>query len=51
VAREISQLLGRVFAQRHPDGHLDLEAVEMALRSARLSSAAMIAARSKLAPR
>ncbi len=34
VAREINQLLGRLFAQRGRDGRLDLEAVEMALRSA-----------------
>jgi len=34
VAREINQLLGRLFAQRGQDGRLDLEAVEMAMRSA-----------------
>ena len=34
VAREITQLLGRIFAQRSQDGRLDLEAVEMAMRSA-----------------
>jgi hypothetical protein len=34
VAREISQLLGRIFAQRGKDGRIDLEAVEMAMRSA-----------------
>jgi len=34
VAREINQLLGRIFAQRGPGGRLDLEAVEMAMRSA-----------------
>jgi hypothetical protein len=34
VAREINQLLGRIFAQRGKDGRLDLEAVEMAMRSA-----------------
>ena len=34
VAREINQLLGRIFAQRHQDGRTDLEAVEMAMRSA-----------------
>ena len=34
MAREIDQLLGRVFAQRHKDGRTDLEAIEMAMRSA-----------------
>jgi hypothetical protein len=34
VAREINQLLGRLFTQRGKDGHFDLEAVEMAMRSA-----------------
>ena len=34
MAREIDQLLSRVFAQRHKNGCTDLEAVEMALRSA-----------------
>ena len=34
VAREINQLLGRLFAQRGQGGRLDLEAVEMAMRSA-----------------
>jgi len=34
VAREINQLLGRIFAQRGKDGRTDLEAVEMAMRSA-----------------
>jgi hypothetical protein len=34
MAREIDQLLGRVFAQRHKDGRTDLEAIEMAVRSA-----------------
>lgn len=34
VAREVNQLLGRVFAQRHKDGRTDLEAVESALRAA-----------------
>jgi hypothetical protein len=34
MAREIDQLLGRVFAQRRQNGRTDLEAVETALRSA-----------------
>jgi hypothetical protein len=34
VAREINQLLARIFAQRGKEGRLDLEAVEMAMRSA-----------------
>lgn len=34
MAREINQLLGRAFAQRSKEGRLDLEAVEMAMRSA-----------------
>jgi len=34
VAREVNQLLGRVFAQRRKDGRTDLEAVESALRTA-----------------
>jgi hypothetical protein len=34
VAREVNQLLGRVFAQRRKDGRTDLEAVESALRAA-----------------
>jgi hypothetical protein len=33
VAREVNQLLGRVFAQRRQDGRTDLEAVESALRT------------------
>ena len=34
IAREVDQLLGRVFAQRRNNGRTDLEAVETALRSA-----------------
>jgi hypothetical protein len=34
VAREVNQLLGRIFAQRRKEGRTDLEAVETALRSA-----------------
>ena len=34
VAREVNQLLGRIFAQRHNSGRTDLEAVESALRAA-----------------
>ena len=34
VAREVNQLLGRIFAARHDDGRTDLEAVENALRAA-----------------
>ncbi|MGO9274644.1 MAG: hypothetical protein ACLQOO_31175 [Terriglobia bacterium] len=34
MAREIDQLLGRIFAQRRQEGRTDLEAVETALRSA-----------------
>jgi len=34
VAREVNQLLCRVFAQRRKDGQTDLEAVESALRAA-----------------
>src|ERR1017187_2097203 len=34
MAREINQLLGRIFAQRRKDGRTDLEAIETALRSA-----------------
>jgi hypothetical protein len=34
VAREVNQLLGRVFAQRRKHGRTDLEAVESALRAA-----------------
>jgi len=34
VAREVNQLLCRVFAQRRKDGRTDLEAVESALRAA-----------------
>jgi len=33
VAREVNQLLGRVFAQRRKNGRTDLEAVESALRA------------------
>jgi hypothetical protein len=33
VGREINQLLGRIFAQRHKDGHTDLEAIETAVRT------------------
>src|SRR5208282_391359 len=33
VAREINQLLGRIFAQRRKDGRSDLEAIETAVRS------------------
>ncbi|MGA2648150.1 MAG: hypothetical protein ABSF15_25940 [Candidatus Sulfotelmatobacter sp.] len=31
VAREVNQLLGRIFAQRRKDGRTDLETVESAL--------------------
>jgi hypothetical protein len=34
VAREINQLLRRIFAQRRKDGRTDLEAIETAVRSA-----------------
>jgi hypothetical protein len=34
VAREVNQLLGRIFAQRRRDRRTDLEAVESALRTA-----------------
>lgn len=34
VAREVNQLLRRVFAQRGKDGRTDLEAAESALRAA-----------------
>jgi len=34
MAREINQLLGRIFAQRRKDGRTDLEAIETALRAA-----------------
>ena len=34
MAREVNQLLGRIFAQRRTDGRTDLEAVESALRTA-----------------
>jgi hypothetical protein len=34
VAREVNQLLGRIFVQRRKDGRTDLEAVESALRTA-----------------
>jgi hypothetical protein len=34
VGREINQLLARIFAQRHKDGHTDLEAIETAVRTA-----------------
>jgi hypothetical protein len=34
IAREVNQLLGRIFAQRHNRGRTDLEAVESALRAA-----------------
>ena len=34
MAREVNQLLGRIFAQRRQEGRTDLEAVETALRSA-----------------
>ena len=34
VAREVTTLLGRVFAERKQAGDLDLEAVEMAIRAA-----------------
>jgi hypothetical protein len=34
VAREVNQLLGRIFAQRRKSGRTDLEAVESALRAA-----------------
>jgi len=33
MAREVNQLLGRIFAQRRQEGGTDLEAVEMAFRS------------------
>ena len=33
MAREINQLLGRIFAQRRKDGRTDLEAIETAVRS------------------
>ena len=33
MGREINQLLGRIFAQRHQDGHTDLEAIETAVRT------------------
>jgi hypothetical protein len=33
VGREINQLLGRIFAQRHKDGRTDLEAIETAVRA------------------
>jgi hypothetical protein len=33
VGREVNQLLGRIFAQRHKDGRTDLEAIETAVRS------------------
>jgi hypothetical protein len=33
VGREINQLLGRIFAQRHKDGRTDLEAMETAVRA------------------
>ena len=33
VAREVSTLLGVIFAERHKTGRLDLEAVEMAVRA------------------
>ena len=33
MGREINQLLGRIFAQRHKDGRTDLEAIETAVRS------------------
>jgi len=33
VGREINQLLGRIFAQRHKDGRTDLEAIETAVPS------------------
>ena len=33
MAREVNQLLCRVFAQRHKDGRTDLEAIESALRT------------------
>ena len=34
MAREVNELLGRIFAQRHKAGRTDLEAVESALRAA-----------------
>jgi hypothetical protein len=34
VAQEINQLLGRIFAQRRKNGGTDLQAIEMAVRSA-----------------
>ena len=34
MAREVNQLLGRIFAQRRKDGRTDLEAIESALRTA-----------------
>jgi len=34
VAREVNQLLGRIFAQRWKNGRTDLEAIESALRAA-----------------
>ena len=34
MGREINQLLGRIFAQRHKDRRTDLEAIETAVRSA-----------------
>jgi hypothetical protein len=33
VGREVNQLLGRIFAQRHQDGGTDLEAIETAMRA------------------
>ena len=35
MAREINQLLRRIFAQRRKDGRTDREAIETAVRSAR----------------
>ena len=34
IAREVNQLLSRIFAERHDNGRTDLEAVENALRAA-----------------
>jgi Uncharacterised protein family (UPF0236) len=42
VAREVNQLLCRVFAQRRKDGRTDLEAVESALRAALHQAGAVV---------
>jgi hypothetical protein len=34
IAREVNQLLSRIFAERHNNGQTDLQAVENALRTA-----------------